>query len=33
MKVNEAPVIVEETFNAPAPAIWNAITVVEEMRA
>ena len=31
MKVNEAPVIVEETFSVSAEALWNAITVVEEM--
>jgi len=33
MKVNEAPVIVEETFNAPLQSVWNAITVAGEMRA
>ncbi len=32
MKVNEAPVIVEETFDASAQSVWNAITVVDEMR-
>lgn len=33
MKVNDSPVIVEEIFNAPVQSVWNAITVVEEMRA
>ena len=33
MKVNEAPVIVEEIFAASAQSVWNAITVVDEMRA
>ena len=32
MNVNEAPVIVEETFDASSQSIWNAITVVDEMR-
>ena len=31
MKIDEAPVIVEETFDVSAQAVWNAITVVEEM--
>ena len=33
MKVNEAPVIVEKIFDAPVQSVWNAITVVDEMRA
>ncbi len=32
MKVNEAPVIVDETFNESAQAVWNAITAIDEMR-
>ncbi len=32
MKVSDAPVIVEETFDARAQAVWNAITMVDEMR-
>ena len=32
MKVTEAPVNVEETFKVSAEAVWNAITVIDEMR-
>ena len=33
MKVNEAPVIVEEVFDASVQSVWNAIAIVDEMRA
>jgi len=32
MRADEAPVIVEETFDVSAQAVWSAITVVKEMR-
>jgi uncharacterized protein YndB with AHSA1/START domain len=32
MKADEEPIVVSQTFNASAEAVWNAITVVDEMR-
>jgi uncharacterized protein YndB with AHSA1/START domain len=32
MKLNEAPVIIEQQFNAPLKVIWDAITKVEKMK-
>jgi uncharacterized protein YndB with AHSA1/START domain len=32
MRTDEAPVVVEETFNAPIASVWNAITVADMMR-
>ena len=32
MKKNEEPIIVEQTFNTSVDAVWNAITVIDQMR-
>jgi len=32
MKLNEAPVIVEQHFNVPIKVIWDAITNIEKMK-
>lgn len=32
MKVHEPPVVVEQSFDTSAVAVWNAITAVDEMR-
>lgn len=32
MKVSEMPVLVEANYNAPIEKVWNAITILDEMR-
>jgi uncharacterized protein YndB with AHSA1/START domain len=32
MKKTDEPIIVEQTFNAPVDAVWNAITEIDRMR-
>lgn len=32
MRKNEKPIVVEHTFNATVAAVWNAITVLDQMR-
>ncbi|MHB9041413.1 MAG: SRPBCC family protein [Melioribacteraceae bacterium] len=32
MKINDAPIIVEQTFNSSVESVWNSITEISEMR-
>lgn len=32
MEKNDAPVIVEQSFNTPIEVLWNAITEIDQMR-
>ena len=32
LKKNEDPIIVEQTFNTSVDSVWNAITVIDQMR-
>ena len=32
MKINDEPIIVEQTFNTSIDAVWNAITEIDQMR-
>ncbi len=32
MKKNDAPIILEQTFNASIETVWNSITEIDQMR-